>query len=129
MVINANRLPSGEPGVKGKMFTATFHLEGQEFMGLNGGPNHPHTDAISFFVKCDTQQEVDHYWEKLTADGGQEIQCGWLKDKFGISWQIIPGILGQLLGNPDAAKAQRAMQAMMKMKKLDIAALQAASEG
>jgi predicted 3-demethylubiquinone-9 3-methyltransferase (glyoxalase superfamily) len=128
-IVNSSRLPGATAGSKGKILTATFQLEGQEFMGLNGGPHHSFTDATSFFVKCDTQQEIDYYWDKLTADGGKEVQCGWLKDKFGLSWQIVPSTLGSLLSNPDPAKAQRAMQAMMKMVKLDIAALKAAAEG
>ncbi len=111
----------------GKVVTATFELEGQQFMGLNGGPMFKFTEAISFFVNCDTQEEIDEYWEKLT-EGGQESRCGWLKDKFGLSWQIVPANLGQLLGNPDPKKAKNAMNAMLKMGKLDIAELVRASE-
>ena len=113
----------------GKAFTAEFELAGQRFMGLNGGPAHANfTEAISFFVSVETQAEVDELWEKLTADGGQESMCGWLKDKFGLSWQIVPTALGELLGNPDKEKANKAMQAMLKMKKLDIAELQRAAD-
>lgn len=111
----------------GKVVTATFELEGQQFMGLNGGPMFKFTEAISFFVNCDTQEEIDEYWEKLT-EGGQESRCGWLKDKFGLSWQIVPANLGQLLGNPDPKKAKNAMNAMLKMGKLNIAELVRASE-
>ncbi len=107
------------------MTTATFELEGQQFMALDGGPMFKFTEAISMFVNCATQEEVDNLWEKL-SDGGTIQQCGWLKDKFGLSWQIIPTKLGELMHSPDKAKAQRVMQAMMQMKKIDIAALQAA---
>ena len=110
------------------VISATFELEGQEFIALNGGPMFKFTEAISFFVKCETQDEVDDYWSKLT-DGGTEQQCGWLKDKYGVSWQIIPNILGKLLSDKDAAKAQRAMHAMMKMKKIDISRLEQAAAG
>jgi predicted 3-demethylubiquinone-9 3-methyltransferase (glyoxalase superfamily) len=106
--------------------TVSFRLNGQEFIGLNGGPEFKFTEAVSFFVNCETQAEVDELWSKLTSEGGEESQCGWLKDKFGLSWQIVPTILGELLGDPDREKADRAMQAMLKMKKLDIAALKRA---
>lgn len=111
-----------------KLFTATIQLEGQEFMVLNGGPMYKFTPAVSFFVKCGTQAEVDYYWDKLLV-GGSEDMCGWLRDKFGLSWQIIPDALGTYLGGADPAGAQRAMQAMLKMRKLDVAALKAAYEG
>ncbi|MEZ4657841.1 MAG: VOC family protein [Caldilineaceae bacterium] len=116
------------PGPNGKVMSASFELNGQEFMALNGGPMFSFTPAISFFVQCETQAEVDYYWEKLTADGTEE-PCGWLKDKYGLSWQIIPNILGELLGAPDREKAGRAMQAMLQMQKIDIAGLKAAFEG
>ena len=109
--------------------TVSFRLNGQEFIGLNGGPEFKFNEAVSFFVQCETQAEVDYYWEKLTANGGEESQCGWLKDKFGLSWQIVPTLLGQLLGDPDRVKADRAMQAMLKMRKLDCAVLQQAFDG
>ncbi|OJW81104.1 MAG: hypothetical protein BGO69_03310 [Bacteroidetes bacterium 46-16] len=129
-VKNANHYPEGFPGVlAGKMMTATFELEGTEFMVLNGGPTYQFNESVSFFVKCETQEEVDYYWDALTADGGQEIQCGWLKDKFGLAWQIVPNAMMGFLDHPDREKANRAMQAMMQMKKLDIAALQAAFDG
>lgn len=111
------------------VFTAEFELNGQRLMGLNGGPIFKFTEAISLFVSVKTQAEVDELWQKLTADGGEESQCGWLKDKFGLSWQIVPEALGRLLNNPDPVKAGRAMQAMLGMRKLDIAALEKASEG
>lgn len=116
------------PGPDGKVMSATFELNGQEFMALNGGPMFTFTPAISLFVKCETQAEVDYYWEKLTA-GGSEEPCGWLKDKFGLSWQVIPNALGELLGDPDREKAGSALQAMFQMKKIDIAALRAAFDG
>lgn len=111
----------------GRVFSATFVIEGQEFMALNGGPHFSFTPAISLFVKCETQEEVDHYWNKLTADGGKESRCGWLEDKYGLSWQIIPNILMGLLYDKDASKANRVMQAMMQMAKIDIATLEAAA--
>ena len=123
---NVMRYGAAGPGPEGTMMTATFQLEGQEFMVLNGGPAFKFTEAISFFVNCETQEEIDRLWENLTADGGEESQCGWLKDKYGLSWQIVPGNLGQLLNNPDREKAKRAMNAMLQMKKLDIQALEQA---
>jgi predicted 3-demethylubiquinone-9 3-methyltransferase (glyoxalase superfamily) len=105
--------------------TATFQLEGQEFIALNGGPDHKFTEAISLFVDCKTQEEVDELWEKL-SEGGEQGPCGWLKDRFGLSWQIVPSILGELLGDPDPVKSQRVMQAMLQMRKIDIAGLKAA---
>jgi predicted 3-demethylubiquinone-9 3-methyltransferase (glyoxalase superfamily) len=115
-------------GPNGPVITVSFQLEGQEFMALNGGPKYRFTEAISLFVSCETQQEVDELWGKLTA-GGEEQPCGWLKDKYGLSWQIIPTALGRMLGDKDPAKAQRAMQAMLQMKKIDISRLEQASRG
>jgi predicted 3-demethylubiquinone-9 3-methyltransferase (glyoxalase superfamily) len=106
----------------------TFELEGMQFMGLNGGPMFKFTEATSFLVSCETQEEVDYYWNKFTADGGEESRCGWLKDKYGLSWQIIPDILMKLMADPDRDKAQRVMNAMLKMGKIDIAELQKAAE-
>ena len=106
----------------------SFELRGQRFHGLNGGPQYRFTEAVSFLVDCETQEEVDTLWHRLTAEGGQPGQCGWLKDQFGLSWQIIPTALGRLLGDPDRAKAGRVMQAMLTMGKIDIAALQRASD-
>jgi predicted 3-demethylubiquinone-9 3-methyltransferase (glyoxalase superfamily) len=105
----------------------TFELEGQEFIALNGGPNFKFTPAISLFVKCTTQQEVDELWEKLCAGGGQPSRCGWLQDKYGLSWQIVPTVLGELLQDKDREKAKRVMNAMMQMSKIDIAALKTAA--
>ena len=113
------------PGPKGTVMSATFQLDGQEFYALNGGPLFKFTPAISFFVNCETQQEVDELWEKLSA-GGRKDRCGWLVDKYGVSWQIIPSVLGKLLGDQDAEKAKRVMHAMLQMDKLDIARLQQA---
>lgn len=125
-----NLYPEGFPGVlAGKLMTGTFEVEGQEIMVLNAGPMFKFNEAISFFVNCETQEEVDYYWNALIADGGEESQCGWLKDKFGLSWQIIPEALGRLLGDKDREKAGRAMQAMMQMRKIDISRLQSAFDG
>jgi predicted 3-demethylubiquinone-9 3-methyltransferase (glyoxalase superfamily) len=108
--------------------TVPFELDGMKFTALNGGPDFKFNEAISFVVNCETQQEVDYYWEKLSA-GGKEVQCGWLKDKFGLSWQIVPAALMRLITDRDRAKAARVMQAMMKMVKFDIAKLEAAAKG
>jgi len=106
----------------------TFELEGQEFFGLNGGPNFHFNESVSFFVKCETQAEVDYYWEKLIASGGRESRCGWLKDRFGLSWQVVPNRLGELLGDQDPKRANAARQAMMKMSKIVIADLEKAAK-
>ena len=116
------------PGPAGSVMTVEFQLEGQSFVALNGGPHFKFTEAISFVVNCQTQQELDVYWEKLTAGGG-EVQCGWLKDKYGLSWQVVPTALIKLLSDPDPEKSQRVMKAMLTMKKLDIRALQQAYDG
>jgi predicted 3-demethylubiquinone-9 3-methyltransferase (glyoxalase superfamily) len=114
------------PGPKGTVMSATFQLDGQDFLALNGGPLFKFTEAISFFVNCETQEEVDELWEKLTAGGGAPQRCGWLKDKYGLSWQIIPKALGEMLGNKDPQKSQRVMQAMLQMDKIDIQRLKEA---
>jgi predicted 3-demethylubiquinone-9 3-methyltransferase (glyoxalase superfamily) len=116
-------------GPDGKVLTVSFTLNGQDFIGLNGGPMYHFTEAISFSVNCETQAEIDGLWEKLTANGGEESQCGWLKDRFGLSWQIVPSVLGELIGGPDPQRAQAALQAMLGMQKLDIAALKNAYDG
>jgi predicted 3-demethylubiquinone-9 3-methyltransferase (glyoxalase superfamily) len=113
-------------GSDGPVLSVTFQLEGQEFMALNAGPQFKFNEAISFFVDCKTQEEVDELWAKLTADGGEESMCGWLRDKYGLSWQIIPSALGEMMGDPDPAKAQRVVQAMLKMQKIIIADLKKA---
>ncbi|MFH5877572.1 VOC family protein [Arthrobacter sp. NA-172] len=123
-------LRSGDagPGPAGDVVTVDFQIEGREFLALNGGPMFNFTEAVSLVVNCNSQDEVDRYWDALTA-GGEESQCGWLKDKFGLSWQIVPTIFTELLSGPDPEGAQRAMAAMLQMKKLDIAALQSAYDG
>ncbi|GAB1470589.1 VOC family protein [Chloroflexota bacterium] len=115
-------------GPDGKVFMVNFQLDGQEFIGLNAGPKFKFNESISFFVNCEDQKEVDEYWNKLIADGGEESQCGWLKDKFGLSWQIVPKQLDELMGDPDPEKSQRVMQAMLKMQKIIVADLQKAYE-
>jgi predicted 3-demethylubiquinone-9 3-methyltransferase (glyoxalase superfamily) len=122
--------PDSVPGLGGQFLTATIELFGQRFAVLNGRPeNISFTDSVSFMVSCESQEEVDSYWDQLTADGGQETQCGWLKDKFGVSWQIVPSVMDTYLSDPDPEKVGRTVQAMMKMVKLDIAELKAAYEG
>jgi predicted 3-demethylubiquinone-9 3-methyltransferase (glyoxalase superfamily) len=128
-VVRVARTPPGGPGPEGSFLVASIQLQGQELILMNGGPGHPLTDAISLTINCESQEEVDHYWGKLTAGGGKEIACGWLKDKFGLHWQVTPVMLPQLLSDPDRAKAGRVMQAMMKMIKIDIAGIQAAADG
>jgi predicted 3-demethylubiquinone-9 3-methyltransferase (glyoxalase superfamily) len=117
------------PGPKGSVMTASFELDGQPFTALNGGPAFSFTEAVSFSVDCKDQAEVDEYWDKLTADGGAPSQCGWLKDKYGLSWQIVPSELHALIGDPDPAKAKRAVEAMLQMTKLDLPALRKAHAG
>jgi predicted 3-demethylubiquinone-9 3-methyltransferase (glyoxalase superfamily) len=116
-------------GPDGRAFTVSFDLDGQEFLGMNAGPEYKFSEAISIYVNCEDQAEVDDIWNKLTADGGEESQCGWLKDKFGLSWQIVPKQLGELMGDPDPVKSQRVTQAMLKMQKIIVADLQKAHGG
>jgi predicted 3-demethylubiquinone-9 3-methyltransferase (glyoxalase superfamily) len=116
------------PGTPGSVMTVDFELDGQPFTALNGGPQYRFTEAVSFFVSCETQEEVDRYWSSL-SEGGEEGPCGWLKDRYGLSWQIVPTTLMRLLGDPDRDKAQRAMAAMLEMRKLDIAELERSAEG
>ena len=118
---------SGRPA--GSVMTVEFQIEGQDFIALNGGPLFKFNESISFVVNCMTQAEVDYYWKKLTAGGGKPVQCGWLKDKFGVSWQVVPTALNELMSGKDAAKSQRVMEAMLKMVKLDIKKLKAAARG
>jgi predicted 3-demethylubiquinone-9 3-methyltransferase (glyoxalase superfamily) len=127
-ILYERRYGAEGPGPKGSLMTAAFVLNGQEFMALNGGPRFRFTEAISMFVKCETQEEIDILWEKLSA-GGEKQMCGWLKDKFGLSWQIIPTILGELLADKDAARAGRVMQAMLQMQKMEIGKLIDAQKG
>jgi predicted 3-demethylubiquinone-9 3-methyltransferase (glyoxalase superfamily) len=124
-VVRIARCGDAGPGPKGSVMSATFQLDGQEFIALNGGPHFKFTPAISFLVNCETQEEVDGLWEKL-SEGGTKERCGWLKDKYGLSWQIIPSVLGKLMGDKDAEKTKRVMQAMLQMGKIEIARLQEA---
>jgi predicted 3-demethylubiquinone-9 3-methyltransferase (glyoxalase superfamily) len=123
------RYGEGGPRPAGMVITAEFELNGQKFLALNGGPEYTFTEAISFQIPCADQDEVDYYWDRLSADGGQPGPCGWLKDRFGVSWQVVPTELGSLLGDPDPEKAARAMKAMLSMGKLDIAELERAHAG
>ncbi|WP_428940644.1 VOC family protein [Fontivita pretiosa] len=127
-IVNIARYGDAGPGPKGSVMTVCFTLDGQEFVALNGGPMFNFTEAISFVVNCQTQEEVDYYWEKL-SEAGHKARCGWLKDKFGVSWQVVPVALGELLGSKDAARSKRVAEAMLKMIKLDIATLKRAFEG
>ena len=128
-ITGISHYPEGGPTPKGRVMTVSFELEGQQFTALNAGPHFKFNEAISFVVDCKSQEEVDHYWTKLTADGGQPSQCGWLKDKYGLSWQITPAALIELVTDPDKAKAGRAMAAMMQMSKIDIAKIKEAAKG
>ncbi|HEY4153955.1 MAG TPA: VOC family protein [Puia sp.] len=127
-VIRKAHNPPGGPGPEAALLVASIELEGQEITLMNGGPGHPLTDAISLTINCSSQEEVDRYWNKLLEGGGKEVACGWLKDRFGLYWQVTPTMLPELLSDPDRAKAARVMQAMMKMIKLDIPALKAAAD-
>jgi predicted 3-demethylubiquinone-9 3-methyltransferase (glyoxalase superfamily) len=126
--VSVTRYGEGGPGPKGTVMSATFELEGQRFLALNGGPQFTFSPAISFFVNCETQSEVDELWEKL-SEGGEKQRCGWLKDKYGLSWQIIPSALGRMLQDKDAEKARRVMKAMLQMDKIDIQRLKQAYDG
>jgi predicted 3-demethylubiquinone-9 3-methyltransferase (glyoxalase superfamily) len=128
-VFKNSRVHSVTPGPNGIAQSVTFELEGQQFTAFNAGPHFKFNEAISFFVDCKTQREVDELWAKLTADGGEESMCGWLKDKYGLSWQIIPSALGGMLSDPDPVKSQRAVQAMLQMRKIDIEGIRKAYEG
>jgi predicted 3-demethylubiquinone-9 3-methyltransferase (glyoxalase superfamily) len=127
-ILDVTRYGEGAPMPAGTALTVSFQLEGLEFTALNGGPAFTFNEAVSFQVSCESQDEVDRLWNKLTADGGEEGSCGWLKDKFGLSWQIIPTELPKLLGDPDPGRSQRAMQAMLQMQKIDIEAIRKAAD-
>ena len=128
-VLGVSRYSEGMPFPAGTVLTASFELDGQPITALNGGPEYKFTEAFSFFVNCESQQEVDDLWAKLTANGGEEGPCGWLKDKFSLSWQIVPTALGEMMGDPDPEKARRVTEAMLKMKKLDVEGLRRAYRG
>jgi predicted 3-demethylubiquinone-9 3-methyltransferase (glyoxalase superfamily) len=127
-ILHVSRYGDAGPGPKGSVMVVNFQLAGQEFTALNGGPQFKFSEAFSFVVNCENQQEVDEYWRKLTTNGGQESMCGWLKDKFGFSWQIVPTALARLMRDKDPQRANRVMQALLKMRKLDIATLEQAAE-
>ena len=128
-VLEITRSPAEAPGVvTGQVLTVEFELEGLRFVGLNGGPEFRFNESVSFFVRCGSQEEVDYFWNAFTADGGEESQCGWLKDRYGLSWQIIPERMMELLGDPDPGRAQRAMQAMLQMHKIDLAEIERAAD-
>jgi predicted 3-demethylubiquinone-9 3-methyltransferase (glyoxalase superfamily) len=128
-VLSVARYPEGAPGPAGEVMTVEFELDGERFVGINGGPQFKFSEAVSFEIRCETQEEIDYYWERLTADGGQEGQCGWLKDRYGLSWQVVPTGMEEVFSDPDPKRAERAMQAMLEMKKIDLAALRAAADG
>lgn len=127
-VVNVTRYPEGAQRPAGTVMTVDFEIGGQRFTGINGGPQFTFDEAVSFLITCDTQEELDRYWEALT-DGGSEGPCGWLKDRFGLSWQVVPAGMEELFADPDASRVSRAMAAMFTMRKLDIAALRAAADG
>ena len=127
-VLTVTRYGEGGPGPAGSVMTMTFELQGREFVALNGGPHFQFNEAVSFFVNCENQEEIDYYWQRL-GEGGQYLQCGWLKDKFGVTWQVVPTVLPQLIGDADAAKSRRTVAAMMGMIKLDFAELRRAHGG
>ena len=128
-IVDIDYWPEGSPFPKNQVMTGVFQLDGQQFYAFDAGPQFKFTEAISFFVNCETQEEIDHFWNGLTKNGGQESMCGWLKDKFGVSWQIVPPVLGEMLKDKDRAKAGRVMQSMMQMKKIIITDLKKAYEG
>lgn len=127
-IVNVSRYGEAGPGPEGSVMTVTFQLDGQEFTALNGGPHFKFTEAISFFVNCESQEEVNELWERL-SDGGEIQMCGWLKDKYGLSWQIVPNVLIEMLNDPDPEKSTRVTEAMLQMKKIDIEILKQAYEG
>jgi len=125
-IVTIARYPDAVPGLGGKVLTAVFELNGQRFMALDGGPQFKFSEAISLFINCDHQEEIDYFWNKLTADGGKEGNCGWLKDKFGLSWQVVPSNMGELMQPKDPARGGRAIQALMQMSKISIKTLEEA---
>jgi len=127
-IVNLARYTEAGPGEPGTVMTVEWELDGQRFVGINGGPNFTFDEAVSFQISCETQEEVDYYWDALT-EGGEESQCGWLKDRYGLSWQVVPTGMAEVFDDPDPKRAERAMKAMLGMRKLDIAALRAAADG
>jgi predicted 3-demethylubiquinone-9 3-methyltransferase (glyoxalase superfamily) len=127
-IVSVARYPEGSPGPTGSVMSVQFEVAGMQFVGINGGPMFTFTEAVSFQIACADQAEVDRYWERLIGDGGAESQCGWLKDKYGLSWQVVPNGMEELFSDPDPARAQRAMEAMLQMKKLDVGAMRAAAD-
>jgi predicted 3-demethylubiquinone-9 3-methyltransferase (glyoxalase superfamily) len=127
-IVTVTRYSEVGPGEPGTVMTVEFELAGQRFVGINGGPQFPFTEAVSLQIDCEDQAEVDYFWERLT-DGGEESQCGWLKDRYGLSWQVVPAGMEQVLNDPDPERGKRAMQAMLGMRKIDVAALRAAADG
>ncbi len=127
-IVSVARYPEGAPGPAGEVMTVEWELDGQRLVGINGGPQFTFSEAVSLAVMCTDQDEIDHYWERL-SDGGEEGPCGWLKDRYGVSWQVVPEGMDDVFSDPDPSRAQRAMQAMLGMRKIDLAALQAAADG
>ena len=128
-ILSIARYPESGPRETGMVMTVEWELDGNRFVGINGGPNFTFSEAVSFMIECETQEEIDAYWEKLTADGGEDGPCGWLKDRFGVSWQVVPKGMDSVFSDPDPERANRAMQAMLGMRKIDMAAMRAAAEG
>jgi predicted 3-demethylubiquinone-9 3-methyltransferase (glyoxalase superfamily) len=128
-IVSSTRYTEAGPREAGMVMTVDFELEGQRFTGINGGPEFKFDEAVSFVINCEDQEEIDYFWERLASEGGQEGPCGWVKDRFGLSWQVVPGGMEELLNDPDAERANRAMAAMLNMRKVDIAALRAAADG
>ncbi|MBJ7519419.1 MAG: VOC family protein [Solirubrobacteraceae bacterium] len=128
-IVSVARYPENAPGPAGEVMTVAFELDGQRFVAINGGPDFTFDEAVSFEIECEDQAEIDRYWELLTADGGAESQCGWCKDRFGFSWQVVPRGMDAFFDESDPARVERAMQAMLGMRKIDIAAMRAAADG
>lgn len=128
-IVHVARYPEGSPGPAGEPMVVEWELRGQRFMGINGGPAHKLSEVASLLVTCDDQEEIDYFWDALRADGGEEGPCGWLKDRFGLSWQVVPGGMDEFFSDPDKGRVERAMKAMLGMKKIDIAAMRAAADG
>ena len=128
-IVSKTHYPEGSPGEPGTVMTVEWEVDGQRFVGINGGPEFKFSEAVSFAITCEDQAEVDRYWDALTAGGGEEGPCGWLRDRFGLSWQVVPVGMDEMLNDPDSGRGERAMKAMLEMRKIDIAALHAAANG